>query len=307
MRILVTGGSGFVGSYLIKYWLRKHPKDIIINLDTVFQTTASSRYKVLAVDICNANDLKKIEEDFDVVVHCAAYTDVDGAERERGNQEGKAWTTNVLGSETIAKFARGKGAFLVHISTDFTFPAHQDGPFSEGNRVAQTAEEVSWYGWTKAVAERKVQEVDGNYAIVRIAYPFGNVTSKKDFAIKTLSYIKAGYTLFSDQLFTPTFIPDLAKTIEIIIKRRLNGTYHVACQGLTTPYEFGRYLARKTDAGRIKEGSMKEFLAKPGATPRLRLGGLLSLKTQTKLGITFASWQQALDKITPQLRTLGTN
>lgn len=251
---------------------------------------------------------EKEEKDFDVVVNFAAYTNVDGAEEERGDKKGVVWKVNVDGAVNVAEVAKKYGKFLVHISTDFVFPATESyhGPHTEDTKLPETPKNISWYGWTKLMGEKKVKEVGGKVAIVRISYPFrSHCTQKTDFARKLLTLFDEGklYPMFADQILTPTFIDEAASVIEEICEQEKPGIYHLASSNATTPYEFASYLLEKARGakGVVKKGSLKEFLKTPGRTPRPILGGLDTKKTQRELGMKFKTWQQAVDEFVEQL------
>lgn len=296
-KYLIFGGSGLIGSRFIELVSKeKHvvPKEEELDIT---ETKALEDF------------FNKHAGEFDVIINFAAYTDVDGAEKERGDENGQVWKINVIGAENIAKIAQKHGKFLIHISTDFVFPGTDDnpGPYAENAELPKNVEKVGWYGWTKLIAERKVKEVGGNLAIVRTAYPFRATLYelKPDFARNILALFDEGklYPMFSDQQLTPVFIDDLVIALEKISELKKPGIYHLVTADTTSPFEFGNYLLEKARGARgvIKEGSMKEFLEAPGRTPRSRLGGLDSQKTQEVLGMKFKTWKQAVDEFVRQL------
>ncbi len=297
-KIYITGSAGLVGSRFLE--------------------TLPEKYEPLSpeigeLDIRNEEALREFFNDMKpaIVVHFAAFTNVDLAERERGDEKGNVWKVNVEGTRNLAKLvAKRKNGFLVYISTDFVFPATEDcpGPYNEDSELVEGADKISWYGWTKLMAEKEISKVGGNFAIVRISYPYrAHFSGKPDFARNILTLFDKGelYPMFADQKITPTFIDELCEGLHRLLRLRKSGVYHIASSNLTSPYEFANYLLEKTRGVKrvVKKGSVKEYLEQPGRTPRPKVGGLESGKTQRILGIEFRTWQKAVDEFARQLQT----
>jgi dTDP-4-dehydrorhamnose reductase len=138
------------------------------------------------------------------------------------------------------------------------------------------------------MGEIAVKESGCQFMIVRISYPFGNPNSEKDFANKTIKLIKSGYGLFTDQKFSPTYIPDLADAVSKIVQNNLTGVCHVVCSSVTTPHEFGQYLSDKLGLGEVKQSLLKEFMV--GRTPKPLFGGLVASKE-----LVDRNWKEAVD------------
>ncbi len=286
--ILVIGSSGLVGSRFLE--LIPNKKEIIAPTET-------------ELSILQQDSVKDILEKYhpEVVINFAAHTNLDEAEKQKGDKTGLPWKLNVEGAKNVAKVCQKNRIFLIHISTDAVFPGTKNfpGPYSEDTVPPDNDKDLSWYGYTKLQGEKAVIKACPSSAIVRIAYPFGNPSSERDFANKTLSYIDAGYTLFDDQIFTPTYIPDLAKALLIISKNKFKGTYHIACTKLTTPYKFGKYAALIANLNQeVKPGSVFDYFKVPGRPMRVINGGLKTKNTEKRLKIKLSTWQEALDSFT---------
>ncbi len=298
-KVLVIGSSGMVASRFIDL--------------------AKEKFEIVGVDekILDITDESAVNEYFtngkyDVVINFAAYTNVDGAEKERGDESGFVWKLNVLGPQYLAKACRDNGIFLVHVSTDFVFSGDEDcpGPYDEDASPPESlSNKMGWYGWTKRMAEKVTLESSAKSAIVRYGYPFraDPYELKKDWArnlIKIYNEQKL-YPLFTDQVQSVIFIDDLVSPIYKVIELELDGIFHIASSNTTTPYEIGKYLLEKYSGKQvdIQKGSMVEFLKAPGRTPRPRLGGLKTLKTQNSLNVKFRTWQEMIDDFVDQLKT----
>jgi dTDP-4-dehydrorhamnose reductase len=296
-KILVLGGSGLVGSRFTDLY----------HLESLLVTPKSEE-----LDITNKKALEVYFEthknEFSSLANFAAWTDVDGAEKQRGDEKGDVWQINVIGAQNLAETASQFDKFLIHVSTDFIFPGTADnrGPYSEDAPLPSKPDGISWYGWTKLVGERRVKDVLPSSAIVRLSYPFrAHFPRKLDFARTILNLYdeKKLYPMFADQEFTPTFIDDACKVFYLLLEEKTPGIFHAVCQEVTTPFEFASYLLEKARGvrGVVQEGSMQEFLKKPGRTPRPRLGGLSNEKTRRDLGIDLMTWKEGIDELARQL------
>jgi len=258
------------------------------------------------LDITNEEAVKNYFQSnfYDAVINFAAFTNVDGAEAQKGDEEGLVWKLNVLGPRYLAKIAKEKNIFLIHISTDFVFPGNEinPGPYSEDSELPGTPEGIGWYGWSKNRAEKEVALSGCKNAIVRYGYPFraDNFDLKLDWARNLLKLYNEQklYPLFTDQVQSVVFIDDLADPLAKIIKDKKEGVFHIASKNTTSPYEIGAYLLEK-HAGKtveIQKGSMVNFLSVPGRTPRPRLGGLRVEKTEKQLGMDFKTCKEMVDE-----------
>ncbi len=294
-KVLVIGATGLVGSRFVELVKAK------FDITPIDQTT---------LDITDQNSVQKYFEGskFDTVVNFAAFTDVSGAEKEIGREDGMAWKLNVLAPKYLAEASEKSGKFLIHFSTDFVFEGLENskGPFDEDAPLPASPENLSWYGWTKLMGENMVRKVSKNSAIVRIAYPFrSSFTKKADFARKILELYDLGtlYPLFTDQLITPIFVDDLVEPLSKIIELGRGGNYHIVSSDTVTYYDFGNYLLEKVkdvkDAP--QKASLREFMKTPGRNKRPIWGGFKTEKTQEKLGMKFKTWREMADEFISQL------
>src|SRR3990167_9354962 len=282
MKYLVIGGSGLIGSRFVE--LTKKNNIILSPSEKELDITSGP-----SVD----NFFKNSK--FDIVVNFAAYTNVDGAEKERGDKKGIVWGLNVGAAENLAKACKKYGKFLIHISTDFVFLGTEGnpGPYAEEAQLPDFSEKIGWYGWTKNMAEGKVRQACPNSAITRTAYPFyaAEYRQKTDFAKKILELYDRGelYPLFEDQVMTPVYVDDLVSALQKLSKLARPGIYHIVSADTTTYWEFGNYLIEKARdvKNAVIKGSMEEYLKTPDRTTRPRLGGLKSEETQKILGMKF--------------------
>lgn len=297
-KVLIIGASGMVASRFIDLVNKK------------FNITPADE-KIL--DITNKKAVEKYfsENKFDTVINFAAFTNVDGAEAQKGDENGLVWKLNVEGPQNLAEVCKKNNIFLIHISTDFVFPGNDGdpGPYDEDSPITETSEGIGWYGWTKNRAEAEIMKSGIRYAIVRYGYPFRAAAydQKKDWARNLISLYNEQklYPLFNDQIHSVLFIDDLTEPLAKIINEELEGVFHIASSGTTTPYEIGSYLLEKYTGKKveIQKGSFAKFVQIPGKAPRSRFGGLKVEKTEKELGMKFKTWREMVDEFIKQINT----
>src|SRR3990170_4281352 len=212
--LIVTGLSGLVGSRI----------EELLSDRFSFQNLDLST----GVDLTDKASVKNAmgKANGEVVVHLAAYTNVDEAHHQMGDKNGACYKVNVLGTRHVAQYAAERERYLIHISTDFVFDGKKRDPYTETDRPHP----IEWYGQTKYWAEQEVQKAGGSFAILRIAFPFRTDYKLKPDLVRTiLEKLKTGtlYPMFADQIITPTFVDDIAKALGTIIQKRPRGIYHV--------------------------------------------------------------------------------
>jgi len=211
----------------------------------------------------------------EVVVNCAAWTDVDGAE----TAEDAAFAINADGAGNLARACADAGAFLVHVSTDYVFDGTKPEPYVEWDAPSP----VSVYGRSKLGGE---WEVDGGSAtIVRTSWVCGLHGSNMVKTILRLAGEHEKLAFVDDQRGQPSFADDLAPMIRRLAVERRPGVFHVTNQGAVSWFEFARAVLEVAglDPGRVRPIATAD-LDPPRPAPRpansvldnaaLRLGGL---------------------------------
>jgi dTDP-4-dehydrorhamnose reductase len=293
-KIFVTGGSGLVGSFFVENYSNKY-------------TIVAPDYP--KIDLTKKETFKNLikREKPDVILHFAAYTDVSQAENQWGDKNGSCWQINVEGTKNLASLAKEINAHFIHISTDYVFPGSKEdpGPHKESDIPETDSSKLTWYGFSKAEAEREVNKVFGEKrTILRLVYPVrAKYPGKLDYLRKPLSLFDQGklYSLFNDQQVTITFIDEACLVLEKIIDGKVYGNFHASTPDLSTPYELVNYLIEKArgikDA--VKHSSLDEFLKSSGNSPvrYQKFGGLKVEETQKVLGIKFSPWRKVIDQL----------
>ena len=180
------------------------------------------------------------DENIDVIVNCAAYTNVDKAEDEPEFAE----LLNAGAVRNLAEAAKSTGATLIHVSTDYVFGG------AAGNTPRRETEPVNptgVYGLTKLHGEQAVEEAGCKAIIIRTAWLYSEYGRNFVKTMLSLTASKPELNVIFDQIGTPTYAQDLADTIfHIIEQRKLDGNegvYHYSNEGVCSWYDFTRHIA----------------------------------------------------------------
>lgn len=222
----------------------------------------------------------------EVIVNCAAWTDVDGCE----TNPDKAWKANELGPKFLADASRKYGAGLLTISTDYVFDGEKEGFYTQRDTPAP----ISVYGKFKLGGERSAQEANARTIVIRTGYIFG--PGGKNFLSNVVDRARRGEKLkaISDAWGTPTYAHDLARRLRELALRDLPGIYHVVSSGDGASFEtFTVEALRLTGLSRdLLEVVSSDSLTRPAPRPRnSKLKCLLS----EAIGLApLPHWQDAL-------------
>lgn len=230
MKLLVTGGKGQLGCQL-KHILEKNSSDIG-ELDGRFKDCQCKFIDYDELDITNYNEVISFIMSFkpNVIINCAAYTNVDGCESERDI----AFKVNTIGPKNLAIACEKYDAKLLHVSTDYVFNGEGAVPFKEYD----IPHPVSVYGKTKLMGEQYVRENCNRYFIVRTAWLYGQWGKNFVYTIMKAAKEKGHLDVVEDQRGNPTYAEDLAHHILKIILTDEYGIYHCTGTGECSWYDF---------------------------------------------------------------------
>lgn len=222
MRVFVTGIAGQLGYDTVHQLADKGHEAIGSDIQ------ARNEAEYVQLDITDEKAVKQTIEEVhpDVIVHCAAWTNVDGAEAEENRA--KVHAINADGTRYIAEAAKAVDAKMVYISTDYVFDGQGERPWKPDDRCFAP---LNVYGASKLAGEQAVAEVLNKFFIVRIAWVFG--LNGKNF-VKTM--INVGKThpvvrVVNDQIGTPTYTLDLVRLLVDMIETEKYGYYHATNEG----------------------------------------------------------------------------
>lgn len=271
MKILVTGANGQLGREIARQGIEHEL--VLTDFDTLDITNESAV-------VAYFRDVKP-----DAVIHCAAYTNVDGAETDMDG----AFRVNVIGAQNMAAGCLETGARMVYVSTDYVFDGESKEPYREFDFVNPQ----SVYGHTKQQGEQIVRQILGRHYIVRTAWLYGD---GNNFVRTMLKLAETNDTLrvVHDQVGTPTSTVDLATVIFKLLASDAYGTYHATCQGQCSWYEFATEIFRQ--AGK----DVKVIPVTTAEFPRLAKRPMHSVLDNYMLRMTvgdpMGTWQDALEE-----------
>lgn len=224
MKVLVTGTSGQLGHDVMLELAARG----IEALGTDRRGGENPEFKTAILDITDKDNVEKLLNDYhpDAVIHCAAWTNVDGAEAPENQAAVRA--VNVTGTENLAKACKDIDAKMIYISTDYVFDGQGEKPWQPDDKNYAP---LNIYGQSKLDGELAVANNLDKYFIVRIAWVFGK--NGKNFVKTMLSVGKTHpeVRVVNDQIGTPTYTPDLAKLLVDMISTDKYGYYHATNEG----------------------------------------------------------------------------
>ncbi len=239
LRVLITGSNGLLGQKLVDAFL----------LDNQVEFLATARGEnrhpqtetpYAAMDITNPEQMDAVIDTFnpDVIIHTAAMTQVDDCEFEKES----CVALNIESVEYLAKKSKRAGFRLVHLSTDFIF----DGT-KKMYKEDDEPNPLSYYGWSKLEAEKRVLSYADNFAILRTVLVYGQVAdmSRSNIILWAYNTLKEGKAakVVDDQFRTPTLAEDLAQGCILAAKSDAQGVFNIAGKDYIGIYELVNQVA----------------------------------------------------------------
>ncbi len=222
-RIVIPGGKGMLGS------------DVAAACrDYGFSVTALD---LPDFDITNDKQLSEAIAGGDIVVNCAAYTDVDKAE----SQAQSAYKVNAEAAGHLGRVAKKMGIWVLHISTDFVFDGKSDRPYKE----TDVPDPINEYGKSKLAGEQLLVESGCRHCIMRIEWTYGK--AGKNFVGKLLSAAakRDRIKVVDDQVGSPTATTQVAEAICTLVCKKPEGLYHFASSGYVSRFEMAKFIFDK--------------------------------------------------------------
>lgn len=284
MKILITGAGGMLGSDLVKALEGGHE---IIRFASDRSRPSEEHIAVLNEPLISRTFAAEKPE---VVIHTAAYTDVDGAEKN----EPRALLINVTGTRNIVRAANRIKATLFFISTDYVFDGEKTIPYDEKDEPNSR----SVYGRSKQAAEALVKSEAQSAFIIRTSWLFGGGGKNFFRSILEKGLEHKEIRVVNDQKGAPTYTKDLANAFKILVEKagRRSGChiYHLANSGETTWYGAARRLLEKARfEGKIIPVNSDE-LNRPAKRPANSVLNMEKIKKD--FDIQLRPWNEALDE-----------
>jgi dTDP-4-dehydrorhamnose reductase len=276
-RIVITGAGGQLGSCLAAQ-AADQGRDVL--------ALSSSQW-----DITDPAAAERIVKSGDVVLNCAAYTDVDGAERAAS----AAYAVNAAGPEHIARACARAGAQLIHVSTDYVFNGDFGGAAPHPYEPSDETAPQGVYGRSKLAGERAVLAALPEAVVVRTAWVYTGDTGKDFVAVmRRLAASDGPIDVVDDQVGSPTYVGDLAAALLQVADDGVPGpVLHAANEGVVSRFEQARAVFEEcgADPARVRPVSTAHF---PRPAPRPSYSALSS-RQSTAAGLRpLRHWRAAL-------------
>jgi len=270
------------------------------------------------LDVTDEEAVKRVISNFpgNHVINFAGVTIVEQIEKTRPidpfNQQeldqNLAYRVNVIGTRNIIKACQETGKFPIFISTGFVFDG-TNGPYSEDDPIATDPNQVSWYAWTKVLAEKEVSNSGIENITIRISYPYrSEFDGKTDFARSFLSLYdgiqkgeKQWYPIFTDQKLTPTFIDDLPEAVLTLVEDDARGIFHLTSPEITDPYQFCCEVLRvargvEDPESIVPKGLLVKYMEEHPEAPLKPLDGGELVDKIVSLGFIPTNWKMGIKK-----------
>lgn len=281
-KILVSGRSGQLGQEL----------SVIANAYKNYKFTFLSRAEL---DLSMEENIRSVLEDsdFDYFINAGAYTAVDAAEDNASD----AYAINGMALFHIANYLP-KICHLIHISTDYVYNPEEATPITE----SQDCNPQSIYAKSKKQGEEFVTSMLSSYTIIRTSWVYSSFGKNFLKTMQRLGNDKDQLSIVSDQIGTPTYARNIARTIMAFIikkekksdKKSITGIYNYSDDGVSNWADFARMIMDKSGLTcDIQEITTKQYNAK---APRPLYSVLSKEKIKSNLGITIPTWQESLQE-----------
>jgi len=278
MKIAIIGANGRLGAALV----REYQRD--------FEVTSFGRSQL---DLGKPDQIRSCLStiEFDLLINCAALTNVDYCESHRE----EAFRINAEGPRLLAEVGNERSAKLVHFSTDYVFDGKKSDPYVEEDRAVP----LSVYGESKLEGERRVLDVSSQHLVVRLSWVFG--PDKPSFIDQIVQRARESdvVTAVADKFSAPTYTIDVASWLRLAVDKDANGILHLANNGGCSWQEWAQYaidvcrslgLPLKAErVGVVSLADMKNFVARrPVHTV------LSSAKFTALTGVQPRHWREAV-------------
>lgn len=283
LNILVTGANGQLGNEM-----------------RLLGATSKNNYIFTDVTELNITDKAAIsamvkEHRIQVIINCAAYTNVDKAE----DDEATADLLNHTAARYLAEAAKEADAVLIHVSTDYVFHGDKNVPYTEDEPTSP----LGVYGRTKLAGEQAIQQSGCRYLIFRTAWLYSSFGNNFVKTMRRLTSERDTLNVVFDQVGSPTFAGDLACAIfEVVEKEAYVGTegiYHYSNEGVCSWYDFAVEISNLSHTRcDIRPCHSDEF---PSKVTRPSYSVLDKTKLKKTFGIVVPHWKESLVKCIEQL------
>ena len=284
LKVLVTGSNGQLGSEI-----KELSKDYTYNFFFADRDTLDIADKTDIESFCTKNDIN-------IIINCAAYTAVDKAEEDESN----ANKINHLAVKYLAEISKEKNIKLIHISTDYVFDGENHRPYVETDSTNPNGV----YGKTKLDGEKAIQAINpSNSIIIRTSWVYSSFGANFVKTMLRLGKEKESLGVIFDQVGTPTYAKDLARTIlEILpsIENEKVEIYNYSNEGVLSWYDFAKEIMKMAKLECQVNPIETKAYPTPATRPHYSLLNKSKIKKEYNIAIPY--WKDSLEYC---LRTIG--
>ncbi|GIM45660.1 NAD(P)-dependent oxidoreductase [Collibacillus ludicampi] len=271
MKVLVTGAYGQLG------------KDLVTILQDRFEVFGMGKEEL---DVTKMNQSREVVHSImpDVIIHTAAYTAVDLAEKE----ENQAYLVNAFGTRNITVVAEEVGSKICYISTDYVFDGLSSVPYKEYDQTNP----LGVYGKSKRAGEQLVQSLSSKFFIVRTSWVYGFHGNNFVKTMLKLAEERNHLKVVHDQVGSPTYTVDLSLFLSELITTDKFGIYHASNTGACSWYEFAKAIFEEIGISAQIEPCTTEEFPRPAPRPKYSVMDHLSIRCNGFKD--FRHWRDAL-------------
>jgi dTDP-4-dehydrorhamnose reductase len=291
--ILITGANGQLGNEMRIVARNSQDRYIFTDVNQV------EGVETINLDITDLEAIRAMvsEHNVDVIVNCAAYTNVDAAE----SNEAIAEKLNAEAPENLAKAIKEVNGLLIQISTDYVFGKE---PYNVPCKEEQQETPTGVYGLTKLQGEQRIIATGCNYVIIRTAWLYSEFGKNFCKTMMNLTATKPQLKVVFDQVGTPTYALDLAKAIAMVIEKfdgSQTGIYHYSNEGVCSWFDFTKMIAEYngTTECDVQPCHSNEF---PSPVKRPAYSVLDKTKIKEVFGVTVPYWTDSLKQCISNLK-----
>ena len=277
MRILVTGSNGQLGSEMVALQTQETPHQWF-NLD------------INELDITDKNAVEQfvVNNKIDGIINCAAYTNVDKAEEDVA----LCYKVNRDAPQYLAQAIEKVGGFIIHISTDYVFDGTNNIPYTEQDKPNP----VTIYGKSKIEGEQYVCESCKQHIIIRTAWVYSSYGKNFVKTMIKLGEEKPSLGVIFDQIGSPTYARDLAKTIITIVNQGIiPGIYNFSNEGVISWYDFTKHIHQLANITSCKVAPI-HTADYPTLAQRPHFSVLDKTKIKNTYNIEIPYWRDSLEE-----------
>ncbi len=286
MKYLITGANGQLGREWVRYLSAK-------NADVTATTSEQ-------LDITDSDSVTKVIDEVapDVVINCAAYTKVDLAESDF---EG-ALSVNRDGVKNLINACANRVIKLVHFSTDYVFSGSEEDRdvFPTGYPEDAKTDPINRYGYSKRAGEIELEKSDIDWLLIRVSWLCGSQGSNFVNTMLRLGKEHGVVSVVEDQTGSPSYTFDVVEKTDQLLKKDLNGIYHVSSSGEVSWADFAEAIflekGQQTTLNRITTAQFKTIAKRPSFS-------LLNKDKMIKKGLKALDWHEGLKRLMVEMKS----